>query len=227
MAKNRFHYQNLAKTIGRAKAFERPALDPVREVRKPSSPPTPIDIAASVKTIRNVIRTHVARKDDVGFDILLEQMTVPEAGDPTSTWTRPLGNPIHVPNGQLMIIQQYLFYAEIDNTPADPEPILAGPLELKRIFQFHILENGVSLQRNYYDGGFVYPVGGYTILSQTMANDSEWQNAGNSLIAKGGTKVTVNVERVTNLVEPRGVLNVGCRLRGFFTQETGEEGVEK
>lgn len=226
--KSRLMYQSIARDIGRAKAFERPAHEVARKIQNPATGMPPIvDMAANIKLIRDLTRTHIAKRDDIGFDILLEQRTPPDPGDPVATWIRPLGDPIAVPAGQVMIIQSYTFWAEINNQPADPEPILAGPTELKRILSFQLKANGVSLQQNYYGGGFVYPLGGYVILSQSIAGDSNWDDAGNSLVVRGAARVVAQVERVTNLVSARIVMNVGCRLRGFFTQETGEEGVSK
>jgi hypothetical protein len=229
--KNRFQYKSIARDIGRAKAFERPAQDLARAMQAPGRMPTELETGSDVEDIRDLIRTHIARGDDIGFDHLFWEADPPAHTDPVNTWNRLIGR-VQVPIGQVMVLQQYLFFAEIDHTPAIAQPVMAEPTELFFQFVFKLFENARPLQQATWYGNLFGPFpnlqwAGYSVLSKSIADDSDWDSAGNSLIIRGGASLNIYAERITNIAPYRQLATVGCRIRGFFVQQTGEKGARR
>jgi hypothetical protein len=131
----------------------------------------------------------------------------------------------NVPVGQRLVIQQYLFFAEVDNRPANAFPVLAEPNEFFERAHFQILVNGISPMMSYYTS-WSFPLllmavqyDALPVLSKDINADSNPNSPGISLIVKGGSVVVFRFTRTSALALWRPMMSVGCRIRGFFGPE--------
>ena len=130
-----------------------------------------------------------------------------------------------VPAQQSLIIQKYIFFVIVDNSPATPAArnVLAGPFEYMNNFRFYLSGNSVAKMKSLFFVTLAGPVlvynDGFVTLSQDPERDSDPNYGAVVVPFEKGSLLEINLEYTgaLNLITQRLPLYFGARLRGFLT----------
>lgn len=152
----------------------------------------------------------------------------PVAGNEQLFWS------YRVPQGSRLIIQQFLFFAEVDESPAIPYLVLAEPHEFFSMIDFTIKVNGRTPGDITYEpvtiAGASAQFDGWSILSKDIHGDSP-NRGGVVFPALSNELIEISVRNrvysyayvYPNQQTVRRIWYVGCRIKGFTSPVNPEE----
>lgn len=131
-----------------------------------------------------------------------------------------------VPVGQRLVIQNYIFWVEIDNRPVNPYPVIAEPSETFNRLSFNLLINDspaivTRWTRRAGPPPFLPIITGDGVLntSKFPYGDSDPNSPSVTIVATGGTRVSFRIRRISVDAMYRLYYGVACRIRGFISSD--------